>query len=92
MYVWNTGTMISKHLDNHVNHPKVLNEYYEVYLRQGHVNIMKPTFFKKCQVIVKDSEFMAQLIPIIMEHQCRVTLTGDLSTCSRQYIIDIQGF
>jgi len=91
MYVWNTGSVISKHLMNHINHPEVFHEYYEVFQRQGHVSISKNTFFKKCITLMKDREFVAQLIPTIIEQQF-ATADQSVSGCSNQYIIDMQGF
>lgn len=38
LYVSNTGTVISIHLLNHVNHHEIM-EYYEIFIRQGHVSI-----------------------------------------------------
>ena len=69
MYVWNTGSVISKHLLNHVNDHKTFADYYEIYKREGHVSISMNVFFKKCRLLVRDTEFIAQLIPTIIEQQ-----------------------
>ena len=89
MYEHNTGSVISKHLLNHVNDHKTFVDYYEIYKREGHVSISMNVFFKKCRLLVRDTEFIAQLIPTIIEQQfCPVKSL----LCSRQYIIDMQGF
>ena len=47
---------------------KTFVDYYEIYKREGHVSIsMNVFFFKKCRLVVRDTEFIAQLIPTIIE-------------------------
>ena len=65
MYVWNSDSVISIHLVNH----KTFVDYYEIYKREGHVSISLNVFFKKCRLLVRDTEFIAQFIPMIIEQQ-----------------------
>ena len=66
MYVWNTGSVISKHLVN--DHKTFVNDY-EMYKREGHVSISMNSFFKSCRQLIRDSEFISQLILNVIEEQ-----------------------
>jgi hypothetical protein len=89
MYVWNTGTVIAQHVETHINHPEIFQDYYEHFQQQGHFHIGKNTVFKVCHQFIKDPECIAQLITLILEQENPID-SGLLST--RQYILDFQGF
>jgi hypothetical protein len=87
--VWNTGTVIAKHLVNHVSDPKLFGEYYEIYKRLGHDHISMNKLFEKCNDLVHDTIFIAQIIPHVVQQQfaCKSRFVH-----RNQYIIDVQGF
>ena len=90
MYVWNTGTVIGKHLLNHLSSPAVFGEYYEIYKRNGHEHISENKLFEKCNVLLRDIVFIAQLIPHVIQEQ-----SSSSKLClvePNHYIIDLQGF
>jgi hypothetical protein len=89
MYVWNTGTVIGKHVLNHLSNPAVFEEYYDIYQRLGHEHISKNKLFEKCNVLVHDTVFIAQLIPHVLHEQ---SVSKMCLMQSHVYIIDVQGF
>ena len=89
MYIWNTGVVIAKHLSHHVSDPKLFTEYYEIYKRSGHENISVNKLVKKCRSLVSDSDFIEQIIPYVLKQQFT---SMKILLCTKQYLIDIQGF
>jgi hypothetical protein len=89
MYVWNTGTVIGKHLLNHLSNPAVFSEYYDIYKRNGHEHISENKLFEKCNVVLRDTVFIAQLIPHVIQEQ---SASKFCLVQPNHYIIDLQGF
>jgi hypothetical protein len=91
IYVFNTGSIIFNHLISQINHPEIFGEYYEIYKCHGHESISLKSFYNSCNELICNREFIAQLIPlIIQQHSAQVN--KPIEGLSNQYIIDVQGF